>query len=206
MRATALAPWLVPALLLAGCGTREETPPQPGQDPAAGQTTTPPAGQTTAPPAVQPAPGTRVLPPPGSGGPVKPGATVHFHYKMSADGEVQMDTHDREPSTYVHGGGQMFGALETAMEGMKPGDKKTVTLKPEDAFGPRDEAATQVVPKSSFPQPDSIQVGQVLGGMNQGRRVSAVVKEIRADEVVLDLNHPLAGKTVTFEVEVVSTE
>jgi peptidylprolyl isomerase len=187
--------WLVPALLLTGCGTPEETPPQPAQETA-------PAPDAAAPGA----PVARTLPPAGSGGPVKPGTTVHFQYKMIVDGEVQMDTLDRGPSTYVQGGGQMFGALEQAMEGMKPGEKKSVTLKPEDAFGPRDETALQVVPKSSFPQPDSIQVGQVLGGMNQGRRVSATVKEVKADEVVLDLNHPLAGKSVTFEVEVISTE
>lgn len=199
MRAT-LVRWLVPALLLAGCGTQEKTP-EPQESPSA-QEAAPPAGQTSAPQM----PGAKPLPPAGSGGPVKPGATVHFQYKLIADGEVQMDTHDRGPSTYVHGGGQMFGALETAMEGMKPGEKKTITLKPEDAFGMRDENAMQVVPKSSFPTPDSLQVGQVLGGMNQGRRVSATVKEIKADEVVLDLNHPLAGKTVTFEVEVISTE
>ena len=91
-------------------------------------------------------------------------------------------------------------------DGMKPGEKKSIKLSAEEAFGPRDEKALQHVPRSSFPQPDSLQVGQILGGMDQGRRVSATIKEIKPDEVVLDLNHPLAGKAVTFEVEVVSTE
>ena len=191
----ALAPWILPALLLAGCGTKETTPPPPAQEQPAPDASSAPA------PALDP-----TLPAPGTGPAIQAGTKVHFHYRMLADGEVQMDTHSRGPSTYVQGSGQMFPALEKAMDGMKPGEKKSIKLSAEEAFGPRDEKALQHVPRSSFPQPDSLQVGQILGGMDQGRRVSATIKEIKPDEVVLDLNHPLAGKAVTFEVEVVSTE
>ena len=191
----ALAPWILPALLLAGCGTKEQTPPPPAQEQSSS------AAQPTPAPPADPN-----LPAPGTGPAIQAGTKVHFQYRMLTDGQVQMDTHSRGPSTYVQGAGQMFPALEKALEGMKPGEKKTITLKAEDAFGPRDESAIQNVPKSSFPQPDSLQVGQVLGGMDQGRRVSATIKEIKPDEVILDLNHPLAGKSVTFEVEIVSTE
>ena len=196
----ALAPWVLAAALLAGCGNKEQTPPQPSQEQAS------PAPSSSPAPAAQTPAAQTALPPPGTGPAIQPGTKVHFQYKMLANGEVQMDASTGEPSTYVQGSGQMFPALEKALEGMKPGQKKTVTLKPEDAFGPRDENAIQRVPKTSFPAPDSLQVGQVLGGMDQGRRISATIKELKGDEVVLDLNHPLAGKSVTFEVEIVSTE
>lgn len=201
----ALARWIVPALLLAGCGTQDKTPPaEPGATAADPSAAAPgegnPAAQGMIPDAAP------ALPPPGSGGPIQNGTTVHFHYKMLADGKVQMDTHEREPSTYVVGSGQMFAGLEQAMIGMKPGEKKTVSLKPEEAFGPRNEAAVQHVPRSNFPQGDSLKVGQVLTGQNQGRPVSATVQRITENDVVLDMNHPLAGKAVTFEIEIVSTQ
>ena len=192
---------IVTTLLLAGCGGREQAP-SPDEQPSAGATP-PPAAQPesgTMPPAPKP------LPPPRSGPAMQHGTTVHFHYVLKAEGEVHADTHGGEPATYVQGSQQMFPKLEAALEGMKPGGKKSVTLAPEDAFGPRDPAAQQRMPKAIFPNADSLQVGQVLGGASGGRRVAATILVVEADSVLVDMNHPLSGKPVTFEVEIVSTE
>jgi peptidylprolyl isomerase len=145
------------------------------------------------------------MPAPGTGGPVQAGSTVYFHYVMSADGKVQLDTRMRGPLTHVMGSGKMFGAFERGITGMRPLEKKTVTLTPEEAFGPRDPAAQRRVPRASL-HSDSIAVGQILGGTIDGKRVPAVVLEVGEEDVLLDLNHPLAGKSVTFEVEILAVQ
>jgi len=171
--------WLVPSLLVVlGCGAREETPPAAGGSSAV----------------------------PGTGAPVAAGSTIRFHYTIKADGEVQMSTEGQEPATYVLGSGGLLPPLEAAIAGMKAGEKKTVTLKPEQAFGPRDSTATQRVPKSAIPNADQLAAGQVLNMSSQGQRFPAMVVEVGADDVLLDMNHPLAGKTVTFDVEIVSVQ
>jgi peptidylprolyl isomerase len=106
----------------------------------------------------------------------------------------------------VQGSGQIFPVVERALEGLKPGDKKSVTLKPEEAFGPRIPDARQVVPRSTFPNADSMKVGDTVGGTANGRRITAVIQKVDADSVTLDMNHPLAGKDVTFDVEIVSVQ
>lgn len=197
MRAPLLC--LVAALFVAGCGKASKTAED--QPPAAAQ---PPADTSAAPVLTMPAPGT--TPAPGSGGPIKAGSKVTFHFAMKVDGKVVQDSHGQQPMQYVQGNGQVFPTLEKSLEGMKAGDKKSVTLKPEEAFGPREPAAVQTVPRSSIPNADSLQVGQTISGSNGGRQFNATVTKITKDEVTLDLNHPFAGKAVTFDVEIVSVE
>ena len=137
---------------------------------------------------------------------VENGSAVKFEYVMKDDaGEVLTSTQGK-PFTYVHGRGQILPGLEKAMEGMRAGETKQVTVPPEDGFGPVDPAAEVEVPKEQIP-PDALTVGaQLLATTGTGNTVPVKVKEIREATVVLDLNHPLAGKTLRFDVEVIEVE
>ena len=143
----------------------------------------------------------------GTPGPaVENGSAVKFEYVMKDDaGEVLISTQGK-PFTYVHGQGQILPGLEKAMEGMRAGETKQVTVPPEDGFGAVDPAAEVEVPKEQIP-PDALTVGaQLLATTGTGATVPVKVKEIREATVVLDLNHPLAGKTLRFDVEVTEVE
>ncbi len=185
--------WILPVIALAGCAKPEDSAPGGTPDPSAAPGAAP--GEMASAPAA-----------PGTGGPIQPGSKVTFHYQLKADGKVQQDSHAGQPGMYVQGAGQVFPALERALEGLKPGDKKSVTLKPEEAFGPRVPDALKNVPRSSFPNADSMKVGDTIGGSANGQRITAVIQKIGADSVTVDMNHPLAGKAVTFDVEIVSVQ
>src|SRR5262249_40138888 len=105
------------------------------------------------------------------------------------------------PLRYTHGQREIPPGLEQALLGLHAGDRKAVTVAPEDGFGPIDPEAIAEVPKASIPS-DALVVGTALiaKGPEGERRVR--VREIRDESVVLDLNHPLAGKTLYFDVQV----
>lgn len=196
-------PWLVIGLFFAGCGNAQKNP----QDTTPGAVSETPPGETQ-PGEVQPGAESAPTstPPAGSGGPIKAGSKVTFHFVMKADGKVMEDSHAKAPASYIQGSTGMFPVLQSNLEGLKPGDKKSVTLKAEEAFGPRSEAAVQNVPRTSIPDADSLKVGQTITGSNGGQNFMATVTKIGKTDVTLDLNHPLAGKPVTFDVEIVSVE
>jgi len=138
---------------------------------------------------------------------IENGATVRLEYTLSDDAGKLLDTNKgQEPLTYTQGGQQIIAGLEKQLVGMQPGQAKKVVLKPEDAFGPVDPAAQTEVPKDSLP-PDALVVGTQLMARNasgEGRPV--IVKEIKDKTVVVDLNHPLAGKTLVFDVKVLGVD
>jgi peptidylprolyl isomerase len=187
--------WIVSLLALVGCGQPENSTPKATPDDSAAHGTAPPGSHFGT-------SGTAV----GTGGPIQAGSKVTFHFHLIVDGEVMQDSHGREPGVFVQGARQIFPALETALDGLKAGEKKTVKLKPADAFGERMPDAFQTIPRSSFPNADSMKVGDAIGGNANGQRVSAVVQKIDADSITLDMNHQLAGKEVTFEIEIISVE
>lgn len=107
-----------------------------------------------------------------------------------------------EPMAYLHGGyGNTFEKIEAALEGQAVGFATTVLLTPADAFGERDEALVQTIPKTQFPP--GVKVGGTLRGVADGghERIFTVVK-IKGPEVILDGNHPHAGKTLRFALKV----
>lgn len=138
---------------------------------------------------------------------VRPGAVVHFQYVLRDDkGELLESSWARSPLVVTHGTGQIIPGLERALTGMKVGDVKHVTVPPEDGYGPVDPAAITEVPKSRIP-PEALQVGARLVGQTRSRReVPVRVREIKDETVVLDLNHPLAGQTLVFEVTIILVE
>ena len=133
---------------------------------------------------------------------IKPGAKVKFDYTLTVDGKVQDTSAGRGPLEYTHGAGQIIKGLEEELEQMNIGDKKTVTIAAEKAYGPVLPEAIKRVPKEAINNADQLKVGDMVGASNGGHTFRAVVKEITDKEITLDFNHPLAGKTLTFEVEV----
>ncbi|MCD6461669.1 MAG: peptidylprolyl isomerase [Thermoplasmata archaeon] len=132
------------------------------------------------------------------------GRRVSVHYKgMLDDGTVFDTSEGDEPLVFTMGAGEIIPGFEEALEGMEPGDKKTFTLSPEDAYGERHDEYMIEVPRGEFGSVD-LEEGMMIELEDPaGRRVLAVIGAVGEDTVVVDLNHPLAGKTLTFEVEIV---
>lgn len=124
---------------------------------------------------------------------IKEGSKVKFDYTLTVDGKVADTSAGRGPLEYTHGAGHIIPGLEEELTGMKVGDKKTVKVAPE---------AIRRVPKEAIGGAEHLKVGDMVGASNEGHTFRAVVKEITDKEVVLDFNHPLAGKDLTFDVEI----
>ena len=109
----------------------------------------------------------------------------------------------KEPIAYLHGGyGNTFAKVESALEGQQKGFQTTIELAPQDAFGLRDERLLQTIPKTQFP-PGVKVGGQLEGRGDDGNTLVFTVIKIKGDQVMLDGNHPMAGKTLRFQIQVV---
>lgn len=137
---------------------------------------------------------------------IQNGSKVTMHYKLTVDGKTVDTSEGKDPLQYVHGQGEIIPGLEKELEGLDKGEKKQVTITPEAAYGHHDPAAIQRVPRSAFAQADNLKVGSTVRGQAGDQIFTAVVKEITTDEITLDMNHPLAGKTLNFDIEVVEVE
>jgi FKBP-type peptidyl-prolyl cis-trans isomerase SlyD len=130
---------------------------------------------------------------------------ISFHYTLTVDGEkVESSVEGGEPLWILLGHGQLIPGLEAGLEGKSVGDTFDVTIEPEQGYGPRQDGLTQRVPKKYFPQQGKgLKVGTstVLSLKEGGNRV-VVVQKIGSSVVDVDLNHPMAGKTLTFNVDV----
>lgn len=128
-------------------------------------------------------------------------AIIHYSLKNEA-GDTIDSTQDQDPMGYLHGHNNLMPGLEAALEGKGQGDKFSVNLAPEDAFGPHNKEQIQEVPKEQFADLKDLTPGmhlQVKGP--QGTEIVTVVT-ITDDTVTVDFNHPLAGQTLLFEIEV----
>ena len=134
---------------------------------------------------------------------IQPGAVVKFHYTLSIDGTVVDSSLGREPLTYIHGTGQIVSGLEAGLEGLNQGSQRHIHLPPERGYGDRNPEAVQRIPREVFVGAEDLVVGAVVSGRSGGIPFQAVVSEIAADYVTLDLNLPLAGKTLDFDVEII---
>jgi len=133
---------------------------------------------------------------------IKEGSKVKFDYTLTVEGQVADTSSGRGPLEYTHGAGHIIPGLEKELLGMKVGDKKTVKVSPEEGYGIVHEEAIRRVPKEAIGGADNLKVGDMVGASNAGHTFRAIVKEITDKEVVLDFNHPLAGKELTFDVEI----
>ena len=134
---------------------------------------------------------------------VTEGKLVSLEYTLQLDDKSVVESNvGAEPLTYTHGSRQLIPGLEKALEGLTVGDTKEVTVAPADGYGEQDPNALQEVQKQLIP-PDALKVGARLQGKTpNGRTVYPRVTEIKEDTVVLDFNHPLAGKTLHFAVKI----
>jgi FKBP-type peptidyl-prolyl cis-trans isomerase 2 len=138
---------------------------------------------------------------------VAEGRTIGIEYTLKLDdGSVADTSEGRDPLVYEQGQGQILPALESALEGLEVGGTKEVVLEAEDAYGPVREELFRTVPTESVPE-DARKAGTPLMTEDpEGNRVPLRVHEVKGEEIVLDFNHPLAGETLHFDVEVVSIE
>lgn len=132
------------------------------------------------------------------------GSTVKLHYTLSVEGAVVDSSAGGEPLEYVQGEGRIIPGLEQEIASCSQGDKKHVTVVPEQGYGLASSELVQKVPRSVFKDMQGLEVGAVVSGQAPGGMFRAVVTALDDSEVTLDLNHPLAGKTLHFDVEVVS--
>ena len=133
---------------------------------------------------------------------IKEGSKAKFDYTLTVDGKVADTSAGRGPLEYTHGAGMIIPGLEKELLGMKVGDKKTVTVKPEEGYGLVLQEAIKRVPKEAISNANELKVGDMVGASNGGHTCGAVVKEIGEKEITLDFNHPLAGKELVFDVEI----
>ena len=133
------------------------------------------------------------------------GSKVEFDYALTVDGKVTETSEKKGPLKYTQGDGKLIPGLTRQMEGMRVGDEKTIEVKPEEAYGNPNPIALKEVPLSSLPAGVKLEAGMPLRGKDKnGRAFLARIVEVKKDSVMMDLNHPLAGKTLVFKVKIVS--
>lgn len=128
---------------------------------------------------------------------------VHYHGRLTS-GETFDKSEGREPLEFEVGSGMVIKGFDEGVTGMTVGEKKTINIPFLEAYGPRNPEMIIDMPKERFPQDMEIEVGMPLGMSDgQGNQYQVVVSEIKDDTVVLDANHPLAGKDLIFDLELV---
>lgn len=134
------------------------------------------------------------------------GKTVRIHYTGTlADGSVFDSSEGRDPLEFTVGSGQIIPGLDRAIDGMAMGEQKTVTIPATEAYGDYQAEARQDVPREQIPADIPLDPGTMLNMQTpDGRQIPVQVAEVTEETVTLDANHPLAGKDLTFAVEVVS--
>lgn len=138
---------------------------------------------------------------------VEKNSTVTVHYTGRLEDGTIFDSsmvEGREPLTAQLGQGQLINGFENGLIDMSTGDKKTVEIESVDAYGEYNDYMVQEVPKKQMP--GEVEVGMPLEAQTQMGPIKFVVKEVKDETVVLDANHPLAGKKLIFDLEVVDVQ
>jgi FKBP-type peptidyl-prolyl cis-trans isomerase SlyD len=128
---------------------------------------------------------------------------VSFHYTLTdSAGEQLESSRERDPMKYLHGTGGIIPGLEKAMEGKSAGDSFTVTVEPAEAYGEKRSANIQRVSAKHFKQPRKLKPGQMVVLQTRDGPVQVTVVKVGRFNIDVDANHPMAGQTLTFDVEV----
>ena len=137
---------------------------------------------------------------------VKNGDTVRIHYTGTlTDGSVFDSSEGRDPLQFTAGAGQVIPGMDEEMAGMKVGEKKTLNIPCDKAYGPINPAARQSIPREGIPDDIPLEIGtQLQMQAPDGQVLPVTVVEVDEATVTLDANHPLAGKDLNFEIELVS--
>ncbi len=131
-------------------------------------------------------------------------SVVSLEYRLHlGDGEVVDESEPGQPLAYMHGRGQIVPGLEGQLEGMAVGESKKVVVAPSQGYGEHDPRGLQTVPRAMFPPNAQLEPGVTLSAQTgDGNVIPITVREVKGDSVLVDLNHPLAGKTLHFDVTV----
>src|ERR1043166_4186138 len=131
---------------------------------------------------------------------------VHYEGRLRS-GETFDSSAGREPLEFTVGAGQMIKGFDEGVRGMEVGDKKTVEINADDAYGQREEGNVIEFPKDQFPPDMKPEVGmQLMLNDGQGHQFPVIVAEIKENSVVLDANHPLAGQDLIFDITMVDIQ
>lgn len=134
---------------------------------------------------------------------IQEGVLVSIEYTLTDDDGKVLDSNvGKEPMTFIHGAGQIVSGLEKELQGMKPGDRKKVRVKPEEGYGVPNRDAFQEMPREAIPAEAQKAGVALMVKTPDGRTMPIRVHEVREKTVVVDLNHPLAGKTLNFDVTI----
>ena len=127
--------------------------------------------------------------------------TINFTIKDSK-GTIVDSTVGQEPYTFLSDSDQMLPKVEDVLRGMKVGTKSNVVLSPDDAYGEYEEDAIMVAKRADFPTDAELKEGITFSTLDEdGQEMSATIKQINGDEITVDYNHPLAGETLSFDLE-----
>ena len=137
---------------------------------------------------------------------IQPNARVVLEYELRDENDEIVDASSQEggePIVYVHGYGMIVPGLEAGVVGMKAGEERVVTVLPEAGFGDHDEELVLEVDREELPRPKDVKVGdEMVAESPEGEEAIMRVVEVKDDTVVVDANHPLAGKTLRYKVKV----
>lgn len=134
---------------------------------------------------------------------MKQGDKVQVHYTGTLDDGTVFDSSEgKEPLEFTIGENRVIAGFENGIKGMNLNDEKTIKIEAKEAYGERDERMVVSVPRSKFP-PKIEAGGQLLLKSPEGQRIPAKIKEVKDNEVIIDLNHTLAGKELNFKIKIV---
>lgn len=135
------------------------------------------------------------------------GKTIKMDYTLNVDGKEIDTTVGKNPIEFVQGEGTIILGLSKAIEGMKVGEQKSITVVPEEGYGAVDPKALIEVPRSILPSGMEPKVGMIVEVQGaEGQAFPATIWEFKEEKVVLNFNHPLAGKELKFDVKIVAVE
>jgi FKBP-type peptidyl-prolyl cis-trans isomerase 2 len=138
---------------------------------------------------------------------ISQGSKVKMNYVLTVEGNLIENTKEKGPLEFVQGEGRLFLGLENQMYGLKEGEKKTIKVAPEGAYGAVNPEAFDEVEKSRLPKDLELKKGLRIRGQGPGgENFPVIIAEVREKTVIIDFNHPLAGKELIFDIEVVSIE
>lgn len=128
--------------------------------------------------------------------------TLHFAIKLD-NGDVVDSTFDKEPATFTVGDGSLLPGFEQALYGLKAGDKRSLPIGPEQGFGQGNPQNIQIMPRAQFADMELSEGLLIIFNDAANAELPGVVKAFDANQVTIDFNHPLAGKDLTFDVEII---
>lgn len=135
---------------------------------------------------------------------VAPNAVVSIHYTLTNDAGEKIDTSEgREPLAYLHGKGQIVPGLEKELEGKAAGEKVQARVAPEEGYGEKIDAMVQDIPMDAFQGVESVEPGMQFQAQTENGPLTVTVTKVEGDTATVDGNHPLAGETLNFDVEIV---